>query len=134
MSCTFFMMPYFNVMSHAFSRSKNTTMTFVSLPKRPTLLKRARLLTEETSCLQHCLPFSLITLQALALLMLKVVIFSVVVCLLNFRSAFLWSFITFLQSVSNKGLTLCVGVVDDLGIFPSAIEISEQLFVKEVMV
>ena len=71
---------------------------------------------EETNCLQHCLLFSLMTLQAIALLILKVVRFSAVGCLLNLRSAFF-------RSASNHGLTTCFGDAEDLGMVSSAIEI-----------
>ena len=80
-----------------------------------------RLLMEETNCLQHCLLFSLMTLWAIALLILKVVRFSAVGCLLNLCSAFFRSFIAFSQSASNH---LRVKVkVKDLGTVSSAIEI-----------
>ena len=87
-----------------------------------TLLRGVRLLMEETNCLQHCLLFSLMTLWAIALLILKVVRFSAVGCLLNLRSAFFRSFIAFSQSASNHGLTMCFGVAEDLVTVSSAIE------------
>ena len=96
-----------------------------------TLLRRVRLLMEETNCLQHCLLFPLMTLWAIALLILKVVRFSAVGCLLNLRSAFFRSFIAFSQTASNHGLTTCFGAAEDLGTVSSAIEI--KVSVKPAM-
>ena len=65
-----------------------TTYSLQSADQPPDFVEGSAIIDGGDELLQHCLLFSLMTLQASALLILKVARFSAVGCLLNLRSPF----------------------------------------------